>query len=205
MDITELKKSGEQRDNLLYDLNERIKELNCLYGVADIVEKHDASIDDMFQAIVDFLQLSWQYPDITCARISVDECEYKTKYFQETAWKQSSYIWVRDRHVGAVEVYYTKHRPEMDEGPFLKEERKLIDNIADRLGKIIERKQAEKALVKSEEQFRAIFYEAPYGIALVNSLTGDIYAVNKMFAQIAGRTITEMATIDWMSITHPDD
>lgn len=70
---------------------------------------------------------------------------------------------------------------------------------------ITERKLAEEALRVSEERFRTIFDQAPLGIALIDSLTGRIYAVNPRFAQIAGRSIEEMTRIDWMSITHPDD
>ena len=70
---------------------------------------------------------------------------------------------------------------------------------------ITERKLSEEKLRLSEERFRTIFEEAPLGVALIDSLTGDIYEVNSQFAKIAGRTKEEMATIDWMSITHPDD
>lgn len=70
---------------------------------------------------------------------------------------------------------------------------------------ITERKQAENALRKSEERFKTIFEQAPLGIALIDSLTGHIDEVNPMFAEIVGRSKEEMATIDWMSITHPDD
>jgi len=70
---------------------------------------------------------------------------------------------------------------------------------------ISERKQVEEALGASEARFKTMFNEAPLGIALIDSLTGHIYSVNPMFAKIAGRTMEEMAHIDWMSITHPDD
>ncbi|MDD5303105.1 MAG: transporter substrate-binding domain-containing protein [Elusimicrobia bacterium] len=70
---------------------------------------------------------------------------------------------------------------------------------------ITERKRAEEALRESEERFKRLFFEAPLGIALIESLTGHIEEVNPMFAKIAGRTKGEMASIDWMSITHPDD
>ncbi|MCX6901517.1 MAG: PAS domain S-box protein [Verrucomicrobia bacterium] len=68
-----------------------------------------------------------------------------------------------------------------------------------------ERAQATEVLRESEERFRTIFEEAPLGVALIDSHTGHIYEVNPRFAEIAGRTRVEMATIDWMSITHPDD
>jgi two-component system CheB/CheR fusion protein len=66
-------------------------------------------------------------------------------------------------------------------------------------------RKAESALQKSEERFKRLFVEAPLGIAQIESLTGKICDVNPMFAKIAGRTMEDMARIDWMSITHPDD
>ncbi len=70
---------------------------------------------------------------------------------------------------------------------------------------ITDRKRAEEALRASEERFRTMFSEAPLGMALIDSLTGRIYEVNPRCAEIVGRTREEMVTIDWMSITHPDD
>ena len=70
---------------------------------------------------------------------------------------------------------------------------------------ITARKRAQAALRQSEERYKKLFVEAPLGIALIDSLTRQIYEVNPMFARIAGRTMEEMAHIDWRSITHPDD
>jgi|GEM_PF-1203061 len=75
-----------------------------------------------------------------------------------------------------------------------------------RLGTALaERQQAAAAALESEERFRTMFTQAPTGIALIDSLTGQIQEVNPKFAQIAGRTIEELIRIDWMQITHPDD
>lgn len=63
----------------------------------------------------------------------------------------------------------------------------------------------EQALLKSEKRFRNLFEEAPLGMALIDSITGQMYEINSMFAKIAGRTKEEMAGVSWMSITHPDD
>jgi len=78
-------------------------------------------------------------------------------------------------------------------------------SIDDLNKEITERKRAEEGLKRSEERLRTIFEQAPLGIALIDSITGHVYEVNLKFAQIAGRTREEMATVDWMSITHPDD
>ena len=71
--------------------------------------------------------------------------------------------------------------------------------------KITDMQRVETELRTSEERFKSLFFEAPLGIALIDSLTGRFYDVNPMFAKIAGRTPEELANIDWMSITHPDD
>ncbi len=70
---------------------------------------------------------------------------------------------------------------------------------------ITERKIAEEALRESEERFKKLFEEAPLGIALIDSLTGNICEVNPMFASIAGKTTQEMVHTDGKDITHPDD
>ncbi len=72
-------------------------------------------------------------------------------------------------------------------------------------GEALERRHAEEALTKSEESLRTIFEQAPIGIALIDSLDGHIHNVNARFAEIAARTLEEMISINWMSITHPDD
>lgn len=68
-----------------------------------------------------------------------------------------------------------------------------------------ERKRAEEALSRSDGRFKTMFAQAPIGIALIDSLTGQIHEVNDAYAQIVGRTTEEMRSLDWMSITHPDD
>ncbi|HEY3287997.1 MAG TPA: PAS domain S-box protein [Gemmatimonadaceae bacterium] len=70
---------------------------------------------------------------------------------------------------------------------------------------VTSRRTAELALRASEERFRAVFSEAPLGIALIDSRTGRILDANRQFGQIAGRSAEELTQIDWMSITHPDD
>lgn len=74
----------------------------------------------------------------------------------------------------------------------------------------MEQKQEElllstKELKKSEEKFRTIFEQAPFGITLGDSITGKMYEVNSRYAEIVGRSVEEIKKIDWMSITHPED
>jgi DNA-binding CsgD family transcriptional regulator len=54
-----------------------------------------------------------------------------------------------------VEVYYLEKKPKIDEGPFMKEEKKLIDAVAERVGRIIERRRAEEWLIKAHDELKA--------------------------------------------------
>ncbi len=126
------------------NLGERVKELNCLYGISHLVEEPDISLEEILQGAVDLILPSWQYPEITCARITMEEREFRTENFNETVWRQTSDIIVYDERVGTLEVCYLEEKPESYEGPFLKEERRLIDAVTERLGKITERKWAQE-------------------------------------------------------------
>ena len=133
-------------------LRERIKELNCLYGISLLAERYGDSIDDMLQKLVNILPPSWQYPAITCARIVFKGKTYKSRGFKVTKWRQSSRILMYNEPVGEVEVLYLEERSPEDEGPFLREERVLIDAVAEQIGKIAIRIAAEQELQEINKQ-----------------------------------------------------
>lgn len=135
-----------ERARLEHSLQERIKELGCLYGVAELIEKYGSSTDKILQGIADLLPGSWQYPEITCARMLLEEKDYVSAKFTSSHWKQTAHIKVGGKKVGAVEVYYLKKKPILDEGPFLKEERLLINAVAERVGRAVERIRAQQQL-----------------------------------------------------------
>ncbi|HSW39418.1 MAG TPA: PEP/pyruvate-binding domain-containing protein, partial [Acidobacteriota bacterium] len=124
-------------NKLIDDLKERAKELNCLYEVEEILSGSDLSLKEIFQRIVDTLPSGWQYPDICGARIIYGDFEARTGGFADSAWIQHADIVVQDEIVGRTSVCYTEERPPADEGPFIKEERKLINTVAERLSHMI--------------------------------------------------------------------
>jgi PAS domain S-box-containing protein len=184
-DITEQKRAEHK-------LKERVKELQCLYSIANIVARPGITLDRLYQEIANLLPAAWQYPEITCARIAIDDNEFKTENYRETEWKQSSDIKVHGERAGVVEVSYLEEGPEIDEGPFLKEERLLIDTVAERLGKITERKRAGEALQESERSYRELFEVAPDAI-WVHDLKGNIIKANKAAEKLTGLSAEELA------------
>jgi len=133
-------------------LRERIKELNCLYGVSQLAERHLHSLDDLLQELVKFLPYSWQYPEITCARILFKGKTYKSQRFKVTNWRQSSQIYMYHEAVGEIGIFYLEECPPAEEGPFLQEERALLDAVAEHIGTIAARISTELELQETNRQ-----------------------------------------------------
>jgi PAS domain S-box-containing protein len=142
----ERREAEEALQEKTHELGERVRELNCLYALSKVIERSDSSLPETFERSVNIIPPGWQYPEVTCARLVLENQTFKTPNFSETIWKQSSPILVDGRSVGTLEVYYLEEKPERDEGPFLKGERDLIDALAARLGKTIQRKRAEEGV-----------------------------------------------------------
>lgn len=149
-------RANEQR------LIERLKELKGLYGLSKLISQFGVSLEDLFQGCVNLIPSAWQYPDITCARITFEGKEFKTDNFKKTKWLQSSDIETDGKKAGTVEVYYLKESPEAYEGPFLKEERNLLNGIANQLSLFAEHKEAEEQAEKHLLDLE-VFYKASVG------------------------------------------
>jgi DNA-binding CsgD family transcriptional regulator len=133
-------------------LRERVKELNCLYAIAQLAEAGDGPIEEILKVVVTIIPPSWQYPEITCARITFLDGTYKSSGFKLTPWQQSAPIHFYGEQVGEVVVCYLEEMAPSFEGPFLQEERALIDAIADRVGDLAMRLNAEQELQETNRQ-----------------------------------------------------
>jgi PAS domain S-box-containing protein len=130
------------------ELGERVKELHCLHATSQLTAGIDRPVNEVFQQAIYHIPPGWFYPEITCARITFKGQEFITDNFMETPWKLSADIIVFEKSVGRVEVCYLEEKPVLDEGPFLKEERALINNLSIQFGVMIERTQAALELVQ---------------------------------------------------------
>ena len=118
---------------ILRELQERAKELNCLYQVDELLNRPELALEDVFRGVIQVLPPGWQYPGDCQARIIYEGRAIEPPDFVSTSWAQSANIVVQGETVGRIEVSYKTQMPKFDEGPFLKEERKLIETIADRV------------------------------------------------------------------------
>lgn len=142
------------QEQLAAQLRERVKELDCLYRLTNLIEQYEDSLDTILQEAVNLLPVSWQYPEITCARISYRDKVFQSSNFRKTQWRQHSPIIIAERREGLVEVCYLKKRSKQDEGPFLKEERQLIDAVSNRIAKAAEKINTHKQLEVERQALR---------------------------------------------------
>lgn len=133
---------------------ERVKELTCLYGISRIVEQDTLTLDAQLRQIVELLPPAWQFPDIAGACIVVDSQTFSTASYGPSAHAQREELSTGGRSRGFVEVVYRGEKPEFAEGAFLREERSLIQSVAQAIEQLIERHEARQERERLFEQLR---------------------------------------------------
>ena len=199
--VRELERFESDWNQIEESLRERVKELNCLQALSKLIEKED-NLERLFQNGVEVLPKSWLHPEIAGARIIYEDRQYQTENFRETDWRQSSDIKVLGKPEGIVEVCYLEERPIKDEGPFLQEERDLLNLIAERLGSVIERKQTEEFLRLSESRLFAALNTAPFPVAIVDLDDDKIIQWSQSAVILFGHTAPTAS--EWYQIAYPD-
>ncbi|MBN1118593.1 MAG: hypothetical protein JXA77_15385 [Bacteroidales bacterium] len=121
--------SNKNLNELLSGNTERLKELRELNLTNTILHEHN-DLDKSLQIICSNLPEAWQYSGDTAVRITYGKMVFVSREFKDTAWVQRQSFKISDKTTGLIEVFYLKEFPEADEGPFLKEERSLLVNLA---------------------------------------------------------------------------
>ncbi|MCK5045089.1 MAG: PAS domain S-box protein, partial [Candidatus Heimdallarchaeota archaeon] len=199
-DITKLKRVNEELMEITIDIQERLKELNCLYEVTHYALSKDYSLEDYFEHILRIIPPAWFYPEYTCARIIYNEKTYQSKNFIETKWKLSSNLIISKKTVGKLEIFYTEEKPQRDIGPFLKEEQDLLIALTWHINEYISKRDAEEEIRKSKEFYQAVADNAYAGIIIVD-LNENITYVNDSFAKLLDYNANELIGLNMSEIT----
>ena len=135
------------KNEVLHALRERVKELTALHSTVCILQNDKLSTREILERVVKLIPPAWQYPELTAGRVIVGDCESSTANFRRTRRLQACDFRISPEVTGRIEVYYLKNTPPEAEGPFLAEERNLINSLADMLRVYFERKLASQALL----------------------------------------------------------
>jgi PAS domain S-box-containing protein len=144
VDITNRIQTEKELEQRTQDLSKRVKELDCLFKISKLLEKPEKEIEKTFQSIINLIPQTWHHPEIACAILTMEGKQIKTDNYTESPWQQSSEIFVHGETVGYLKIGYLGEVADKNKTEFIEEEKKLLNIIAQRIGSIIERIQAEK-------------------------------------------------------------
>jgi len=135
-------------------LVERMKELDCLYGISRLFSHRSLGLEKLLREIVGVIPRAWQYPARTCARILYDGREYRSRNYSPRGIPLAETIERKHRSCGSVEVFFLGDGAAGPRVIFLEDEKKLLKAIAELLGNIVEKKQAEMSLRQTTRELR---------------------------------------------------
>jgi PAS domain-containing protein len=173
--------AADEKRKVESDLKERMKELRTLYYAGSVLQRSRSDFENALAEIVTILPDGWQYPGICAARIEFDGKAYSTANYGKAAGSLAALFKTFDQKTGTIEVIYLDKRPAEFEGPFLEEERKLIDNLAGMIAQAYNENAGFEALRKSEASVKSIFNNTEIGYVLLN-LEYEVITFNKPFS-----------------------
>lgn len=179
---TEAEFPGGPEERLHLALRERVKELTCLYGIARLGTATDMSLETAVQQAVELLPPGWLHVDSACACIELNGKRFTTRGYRDGLEQLKAAIVVNGRTVGWVAVAYKDSQAPADSGPFLKEERDLIDAVASEIALIVEQKQS----LAERRQFQQKLLQADRLATIGQLAAGVAHELNEPLASVLG-------------------
>ncbi len=139
-------------------LAERVKEITCMYHIAQVAADAGLSLKESCRMVVRDLPAAWQYPEVARARILLDGFCFVSEGFCEGPARLQAPIRVGGVERGRVEIFYSSTELRLagrhveNARTFLPEEHALIEGVARELAHIVERRSAEAERKKLQEQ-----------------------------------------------------
>jgi PAS domain S-box-containing protein len=180
-------------------LGERVKEMNSIYELSLLVEKPDVSLDEILQGSVNLIANAMQYPDRAYARLLVEDRSFTTRNYKDTGKKLSHPISIDGREIGMLEVGHLEDLEEEETFLFGEDERRLLQIIAERLGKIIQRLRLEAG----RNLMSATMDILPVGVCLTDE-GGHYQMMNEAYCAIYEYDREEMLGQHYSVIMPPD-
>ncbi|PKN75627.1 MAG: PAS domain-containing sensor histidine kinase [Candidatus Cloacimonetes bacterium HGW-Cloacimonetes-2] len=179
--MDDMKSKAINEAGILAALQERVKELDCLYQIGDIAQQPDLETREILSRIISIIPAAMQYPHLAGARLMLDGNAISSHTVVQGPVQISADIFVNYINRGILEVFY---QSESDGSlpSFLPEEERLLNTIAKQISLVIERRSVEEYNSKLQEQLRHADRLATIG----QLAAGIAHEINEPLATIMG-------------------
>lgn len=185
-EILKREEAEKVKNEILHDLEERVKELRTLYLVGDLLRKNEVADERLFWEIVRVLPQGWQYPELTAVKISIAEKNYTSSNFSDTSYSLSAEAETNKGLKIEIQIVYLKSMPQANEGPFLKEERHLINMLIEMLKTHLEKQE------RADELRDYKFALDTAAIVSISTVDGCFSFVNENFEKVSKYSSSEL-------------
>lgn len=206
-DVTEKKKSEQTYSELTANLNQKIKQLNCMYDISDISGVPGITFEEIIQKSIEIIPVGLKYSHDVGVQIVFDNKEYTSKNFRETPWEYTVPIKVQKKKLGFIRVVYLEEKPLINKDPFHFNEKILLKNISEKFGQIVEAKNLEKVLFENQRKLQEVQRIARIGNWEQDLERGDC-TFSETFFDIAEISPERQRFFDYhklLEMIHPDD
>jgi len=190
-EITKHKMAEDLLQERTADLDDRIREIQCLYRIAKFMDEPERSWQELVQMTIDLVPFAWLNPGNLGIQVTLDGRQFKTINFKKTGLKHVDYITVDGERIGTITACCLAEKASSQDSIFLKQRHQLIANVAEQIGIMVQRRRTQAALRDSERTYRMVAENLHEGIWFIDQDEITTY-VNPRMADMLGYTVDEM-------------
>jgi PAS domain S-box-containing protein len=154
LDVSRHQRTEDDLRKTTRALGFRVRELDCLFEISRAVERSAGDLDAILREAAEILARTWDHPRPAWARITLKEGVYETPGFSPDGVDRRTDIFIHDEKVGKIEVGTEEPEPGEEGDLSAPEEERLLEAVAQRLGRTAERVMARRGLREKEEEMR---------------------------------------------------
>ena len=128
---------------ILNSLNERKKELNCIYRVSEILSKTKQPLTEVFDRLISNIPYGWQFSEQCSVQIIYEDKIYQSSDFKKSRFVQEAPLVIEGQLTGKIRIFCQDIA--VLENPFLQEEERLLITIADKISTFLYHKNLTEA------------------------------------------------------------
>ena len=165
------------------DFSSHSKGCNFFYKLSEYIASENVSLSTIYQGVVDLIPTAMQFPDISCAKLDINEYAFTTKNYHKSKWQYACDITIDEEKVGILQVGYLEEKPPQQQGPFLAEEISLLELVSMWIGQVTKHSQIKTVVSVTDIKYRNLVDNVNDGVYVIDregKFTYANYALSTM-------------------------